>query len=117
MSTPRTHIPVRLVVAPDARDTTDADLARALAAGSGWAVTETWHRFAPGVVMMARRALGSQSEAEDLAQEVFHRVFAKAPTLRAPERLRSFVFSFAIRWLKNELRRKAMRGWLSFQRP
>ena len=63
------------------------------------------------------RALGSESEAEDVAQEVFHRVFVKARTLRAPERLRSFVFSFAIRLLKTELRRKRTRAWLSFQRP
>lgn len=117
MSTRRTHIPVQLVVAPDARGTSDGELARALAAGSAWAITETWHRFAPAVIMLARRALGSQSEAEDVAQEVFHRVFAKARTLRAPERLRSFVFSFAIRLLKTELRRKATRAWLSFHRP
>ena len=67
--------------------------------------------------MMARRALGSESEAEDLAQEVFHRVFAKAKTLREPERLRSFIFSFAIRVLKTELRRKRTQAWLSFHRP
>jgi RNA polymerase sigma-70 factor (ECF subfamily) len=117
MSTRRTNIPVRLVVAPDARDTSDADLACAIAAGSAWALTEAWHRFAPGVIMMARRALGSESDAEDLAQEVFQRVFAKAGTLRAPERLRSFIFSFAIRLLKGELRRKAARAWLSFHQP
>jgi RNA polymerase sigma-70 factor (ECF subfamily) len=66
---------------------------------------------------MARRALGSESEAEDLAQEVFYRLFAKRETLRAPDRLRSFVFSFAIRLLKTELRRKKTRAWLSFHRP
>ena len=64
-----------------------------------------------------RRALGSEAEAEDLAQEVFYRVFAKADTLRIPEQLRSFIFSFAIRLLKTELRRKRTRAWLSFHRP
>ena len=117
MSTRRTHLPVSLVVVPDPRETGDRELARALMAGSDWAITETWHRFAPAVIMLAKRALGSESEAEDIAQEVFHRVFAKAKTLREPERLRSFVFSFAIRVLKTELRRKKTRAWLSFHRP
>ena len=95
----------------------DAELAAALARGSSWAIAETWHRFAPAVIVMARRALGSEAEAEDLTQEIFHRVFAQAKTLREPERLRSFVFSFAIRLLKTELRRRRTRAWLSFQRP
>jgi RNA polymerase sigma-70 factor, ECF subfamily len=116
MSTRRTHRPVSLVVAPDPRDRTDAELARALVAGSSWAISQTWHRFAPSVILFARRALGSESEAEDVAQEVFQRVFAKAKTLREPERLRSFVFSFAIRLLRTELRRKRARAWLSFHR-
>ena len=110
-------MPVSLVVAPDPGDASDRELARALMAGSPWAIAETWHRFAPAVIMFATRTLGSESEAEDVAQEVFHRVFVKARTLRAPERLRSFIFSFAIRLLKTELRRKRTRAWLSFQQP
>jgi RNA polymerase sigma-70 factor (ECF subfamily) len=117
MSTRRTKIPVSLAVVPDRLDQSDAELARALMAGQAWAITETWHRFAPPVIVLARRALGSESEAEDVAQEVFHRVFAKSETLREPERLRSFVFSFAIRVLRTELRRKRTRAWLSFLRP
>jgi RNA polymerase sigma-70 factor (ECF subfamily) len=110
-------MPVSLVVAPDPGDATDRELARALMGGSPWASAETWNRFAPAVIMFATRTLGSESEAEDIAQEVFHRVFVKARTLRAPERLRSFIFSFAIRLLKTELRRKRTRAWLSFHRP
>ncbi|HWJ54688.1 MAG TPA: sigma-70 family RNA polymerase sigma factor [Vicinamibacterales bacterium] len=105
------------MVAPDPRESSDLELAHALIEGNRWAIAETWHRFAPGVILLARRALGSESEAEDLAQEVFYRLFAKRETLRAPDRLRSFVFSFAIRLLKTELRRKKTRAWLSFHRP
>ena len=115
--TMRTQRPVSLVVAPDPGDASDLELARALVGGSNWAIAETWHRFAPAVIMMARRALGSEAEAEDLAQEVFYRLFAKRETLRAPDRLRSFIFSFAIRLLRTELRRRKARAWLSFQRP
>jgi RNA polymerase sigma-70 factor (ECF subfamily) len=117
MSTHRSHIPLSLVVGADSRDVSDGDLARGLAAGTAWATTETWNRFAPMILMMAARTLGSDSEAEDIAQEVFHRVFRKAKTLREPNSLRSFVVSFAIRLLKTELRRKKTRSWLSFQQP
>lgn len=69
------------------------------------------------VMMTAERALGSRAEAQDVAQEVFCRLFRKASTLREPDSLRSFVFSFAVRVLKSELRSKKSRGWLSFHRP
>jgi RNA polymerase sigma factor (sigma-70 family) len=117
MSPRRPQLPTSLVVATPPRDASDSELALALRAGRSWAIAETWHRFAPTVIVMAQRALGSESEAEDLAQEVFHRVFDRAKTLREPERLRSFVFSFAIRLLKTELRRRRTRAWLSFRRP
>ena len=113
----RSHIPVSLVVDGGRREVSDGELARALMAGSAWAISETWHRFAPAVIVMATRTLGSESEGEDVAQEVFYRVFKKARTLREPDRLRSFIFSFAIRVLKTELRRKQTHSWLSFHQP
>lgn len=117
MSIRRFHIPLSLVVDPDTRKVSDSDLARGLAAGAAWAQAETWNRFAPMVFGMAARTLGSESEAEDVAQEVFYRLLAKAGTLRNPESLHSFVVSFAIRILKWELRRKRTRSWLSFHQP
>ena len=41
-------------------------------------------------------------------------MFRKAKTLRDPDSLRSFVYSFAVRALKTELRRKKLRAWLPF---
>jgi RNA polymerase sigma factor (sigma-70 family) len=117
MSIRRFHVPLSLVVDPDTRRVSDSDLARALAAGDAWAQAETWNRFAPMVFGIAVRTLGSESEAEDVVQEVFYRLLVKARTLRSPESLRSFVVSFAIRILKWELRRKRTRSWLSFDRP
>jgi RNA polymerase sigma-70 factor, ECF subfamily len=109
--------PLSLVVGQTGRAASDADLARSLVAGEAWAIVETWHRFAPLVIMTAERALGSRSEAEDVAQEVFQRVFRKAGTLRDVESLRSFIYSFAVRILKTELRYRRVRAWLSFRRP
>ena len=117
MTSYRSHMTLSLVPDRERQGISDGELARGLMAGNAWATAETWRRFAPMVLMMAARALGSESEADDLAQEVFQRVFRKAKTLREPDTLRSFVFSFAIRVLKTELRRKQTRSWLSFQQP
>jgi RNA polymerase sigma factor (sigma-70 family) len=90
---------------------------RRLGPRAAWATSETWNRFAPMVFMMAARTLGSESEADDIVQEVFYRLFLRAKTLREPDSLRSFVVSFAIRILRWELRRKRTRSWLLFQDP
>lgn len=109
--------PLSLVVGPTEREATDAELAHALAAREPWAIAEAWHRFAPMVLTTAERALGSRTDAEDLAQEVFCRVFERAKSLRDPASLRSFVYSVAIRALKSHLRARRLRSWLSFHGP
>jgi RNA polymerase sigma-70 factor (ECF subfamily) len=116
MPTRRSNAPLSLIVGGQARAVSDGDLARELAAGEGWAVAETWRRFAPMVLAMAERALGSRVEADDIGQEVFYRVFRRVRTLRDPDSLRSFVYSFAVRVVKSELRRRRVRGWFPFLR-
>jgi RNA polymerase sigma-70 factor (ECF subfamily) len=69
------------------------------------------------VLTLARRTLGSHSEAEDVGQEVFHRVYRKVRTLREPDSFRNFIYTCALRVLQTELRRKKMRSWLSFEQP
>jgi RNA polymerase sigma-70 factor (ECF subfamily) len=113
----RSRAPLSLVSPPSGRSVSDAALATALVAGDAWAITETWHRFAPMVVMMAERALGSRSEAEDLTQDVFYRVFLKVSRLRDADSLRSFIYTFAVHGLKSELRSRRVRSWLSFHGP
>src|SRR6266498_101778 len=108
------NAPLSLVVGPRRSDPADRDLVVGLIASEAWAMAETWNRFAPMVLMTARRSLGSRAEAEDVAQEVFLGVFRKARTLRDPDSLRSFIYSFAVRVLKAELRRRKVRGWLPF---
>jgi RNA polymerase sigma-70 factor (ECF subfamily) len=61
------------------------------------------------VFRFLQRALGPDAEVEDLTQEVFLLVFAKARGLRDPDALRSFVFSIAVRKLKWEMRRRRVR--------
>lgn len=114
MTTPRSRVPLSLVGRAPRRAADDGELAHGLADGQDWAVSEAWHRFAPMVLTLAERALGSRAEAEDLAQEVFCEVFRKAATLREPDRLRAFIYSFAVRRLRSDLRRRKRRRWLLF---
>jgi RNA polymerase sigma-70 factor (ECF subfamily) len=109
--------PLALVVPPARAEMDDRELAHALARGEEWAVAVAWHRFAPLVLGLAERALGSKSDAEDLAQEVFVRLLQRITTLRDAGSLRSFVYSIAIRTLKSELRYRRIRAWLSFSAP
>jgi len=117
MSAGRKRVPLHIVPAGVRPDMDDAELARALMTGEPWAQAATWNRFAPLVFNMACRALGSDDEAEDITQEVFYRLFARANTLCKPEALRSFIVSFAIRILKWDLRRKRAGRWLTLFEP
>jgi RNA polymerase sigma-70 factor (ECF subfamily) len=112
-----TRASLALVVSAPAAPLSDAEVARGLARGEDWAITEAWQRFAPLVLTMAERALGSKSDAEDLAQEVFSRLYRRAPTLRDAESLRSFVYSIAVRTLRSELRYRRLKAWLTFRGP
>ncbi|HET9956303.1 MAG TPA: sigma-70 family RNA polymerase sigma factor [Polyangiaceae bacterium] len=117
MSKRRAQVSLILVGGTNRREISDAELSRGLVSGEGWAINATWHRFAPIVLTLAERCLGSRSEAEDVTQEIFLGVFRRVRVLREPEKLRSFVYSFAVRALKSELRRRKVRAWLSFHAP
>jgi RNA polymerase sigma factor (sigma-70 family) len=88
----------------------DAELVGGLVANEDWAVTEVWHRFAPMVRRIAQRALGSKTEADDIAQEVFCCALQKVGTLREPDRLRGFIYGIANHVLKAALRRRKRHG-------
>lgn len=111
------HAPLALIVGGHPRNASDADLGLALIARQDWALAETWRRFAPMVLRTADRVLGSRSEADDVAQEVFYQVFRRAGTLRDPSSLRSFIYSFVIRVLKTELRSRKRRRLRFFNPP
>src|SRR5450432_370477 len=112
MASERWQVPLHVVPAGARIDPSDADLARALIAGETWAAAATWNRFAPTVYGIAGRALGRDTEAEDVTQEVFYRLFSRVGTLKNPDAFRSFVVSFAIRIVKWELRRRRARRWI-----
>jgi RNA polymerase sigma-70 factor (ECF subfamily) len=98
-------------------DADDAVLCRQAMEGEVWAQREIWFRFAPMVYGLFRRALGSGHDHEDLAQEVFLRVFRKLHTLEEAGSIRSFVFSVAVRVVSEEVRRFAWRRRIMERRP
>jgi RNA polymerase sigma-70 factor (ECF subfamily) len=112
-------IPMRQVADAAAKDVDDDTLARAGMAGQDWAQREIWYRFAPMVFALLRRSLGARHDHEDLLQEVFLRVFGRLSTLSNPGALRSFIYSFAVRVVSEEVRRHRIRSRLGaiFLRP
>jgi RNA polymerase sigma-70 factor (ECF subfamily) len=98
-------------------DADDAILARAAFVGQVWAQREIWFRFAPMVYGLFRRVLRQRPDHDDLTQEVFLRVFRKLHTLEKASALRSFVYSVAVRVLKEEFRRFHVRRRIAAERP
>jgi len=88
---------------PHAR-TDDETLVAETLAGKRWAQREVWYRFAPMVHGLLRRSLSSRHDHDDLAQEVFLRVFRRLHTLEKHSALRSFVYSVAVRVVSEEIR-------------
>jgi RNA polymerase sigma factor, sigma-70 family len=84
--------------------TDDETLVRETLAGKHWAQRELWYRFAPMVHGLLRRALSSRHDHDDLAQEVFIRVFHRLHTLEKASALRSFIYSVAVRVVSEEIR-------------
>jgi RNA polymerase sigma-70 factor (ECF subfamily) len=81
-------------------------------ARDSWAAAAIWNRHAPMVFRILARGLGPSGGVEDVAQDVFMRVFAQIRTLRDQTVLRSFIVSIALRILKWELRRRRVRRWV-----
>jgi RNA polymerase sigma-70 factor (ECF subfamily) len=103
-----------LVTEPANRSVNDAEVARGLIAGDARMEAEAWNRLAPMVYRFLRRAVGPVPEIEDLTQEVFLRLYANVGKLETPSALRSFVFSIAVRVLREELRNRKLRRWMLF---
>ena len=112
-----TRAPLSFVMDHRRHEASDTELARGMIAGEPWATAEAWYRFAPMVLSLAERTLGSRNEAEDAAQDVFCRLFHAIKGLSDEQTPRSFVHSIARRTLKSRLRYHRVRAWLSFHGP
>lgn len=86
-----------------------ADLALALARRENWAAEAVIRRYGSGIERLLCRMLGSRRDVEDIAQEVYLRLFTRIDTLEDPSALGSYLYSIAVRVACWELRRRAVR--------
>ena len=82
----------------------DEDLMRRLQGGEAAALAPLMARWEGPVKRFIFRVVGSAAEAEDLAQEVFVRVFTKRATYRPGAKFSTWCFSIAANQARNRLR-------------
>jgi RNA polymerase sigma factor (sigma-70 family) len=82
----------------------DEELMRRLQGGEAAALAALMQRWEGPVKRFCFRIMGNTAEAEDLAQEVFVRVFTKRATYRPGAKFSTWCFSIAANQAKNRLR-------------
>lgn len=82
----------------------DEELMRRLQGGEAAALAPLMQRWEGPVKRFIFRVVGNTAEAEDLAQEVFVRIFTKRATYRPGAKFSAWCFSIAANQAKNRLR-------------
>lgn len=104
----RARKPDRVVSLPTP-ESDEADLLAQIAAGRPAAFRELFDRYTPLVRTVMVRTIGPDAEVDDLVQESLLIVVKRADTIRDPTALRSFVYSVAVRVVRNEIRKRKIR--------
>ena len=86
-------------------DDDDARLMKSVAGGDKAAFATLFDRHRARVVRFAYRFVGSQARAEELAQDIFIKLYRSAKTYQPSARFRTFLFRVATNHCLNELRR------------
>jgi len=84
----------------------DAALVVALRQDVPGAASVLWRRYISLVRGVLRRTIRSHYDVDDLAQEVFLRVFQRISALRDPAALRGFLSGIAVHVAQDEMRRR-----------
>jgi RNA polymerase sigma-70 factor (ECF subfamily) len=93
----------------------DEDLMLALKGGDDASFAELMRRHRGPIVNYVNRLIGDRDRAEDLAQEVFLRVYRHAGTYRVTARFTTWLYTIASNLGKNELRNRARRRNVSVE--
>ncbi len=92
----------------------DEDLMARVAEDDERAFTELVGRFRARVSNLISRVLNDRESSDDLAQEVFVRVFVHRRNYRTGSKFSTWVFTIAANLAKNEIRRRVRRrNWFS----
>ncbi len=87
----------------------DVELLERLRADPVGTAPVVYARFAPVVMRVTRRMLGTDPERDDVVQQVFARIFRKVAHVRVPERVDSWVRVVAANAVWNHLRDRRVR--------
>ena len=92
----------------------DEDLMSRVAEEDERAFSELVHRYQARVVNLISRVLNDREASDDLAQEVFVRVFVHRRNYRRGSKFSTWLFTIAANLAKNEIRRRVRRrNWFS----
>jgi RNA polymerase sigma-70 factor, ECF subfamily len=109
----------QLLVAPLSSDSpppseTDTVLVDALRNDDLSAAGRLYDRYAPNVRGMVHRILGPDAELDDVVQDVFVAAITSIDKLRDPAMLKSWLLGIAVGKVRDNLRSRWRRRWLSF---
>ncbi|HYM80264.1 MAG TPA: sigma-70 family RNA polymerase sigma factor [Candidatus Limnocylindria bacterium] len=106
--------PDRDPVAPAIPSLSDEDLMGRVAEDDERAFTELVRRFQARVTNLVSRVLNDRECSDDLAQEVFVRVYVHRRNYRRGSKFSTWLFTIAANLAKNEIRRRVRRrNWFS----
>jgi RNA polymerase sigma-70 factor (ECF subfamily) len=106
--------PDRDPVPPSIPSLSDEDLMARVAEDDERAFTELVRRFQGRVTNLIARVLNDRESSDDLAQEVFVRVFVHRRNYRRGSKFTTWLFTIAANLAKNEIRRRVRkRNWFS----
>ena len=106
--------PDRDPVAPPILSLSDEDLMSRVAEDDERAFSELVRRFQGRVTNLVSRVLNDRECSDDLAQEVFVRVFVHRRNYRRGSKFSTWLFTIAANLAKNEIRRRVRRrNWFS----
>src|SRR5262245_43474548 len=87
-----------------------------VAEGDDRAFTELVRRFQGRVINLVSRVLNDREVSDDLAQEVFVRVYVHRRNYRRGSKFSTWLFTIAANLTKNEIRRRVRRrNWFSLE--
>ena len=93
---------------------TDSMLVDALRERDLSAAARLYDRYAPNVRGMVRRLLGPDTELDDVVQDVFIAAITSIGRLRDPAALKGWLLGIAVGKVRDNLRQRWRRRWLSF---
>jgi RNA polymerase sigma-70 factor (ECF subfamily) len=85
-------------------ETEDLRLTEALRGGADWAYESLLHRFQQPVYALSLRLVNSQSEAGDVVQEVFLKVFRSIGSFRGQSSLKTWIYRITVNEAHNSRR-------------